>query len=114
MDDAAYESRRQPAATDRGPEDCIRCRYTPWARGLCASHYTAAWKAGTLTGKDGQQLGPGAPTACANCHEVKPIKSRGLCSRCHMAATRAGKLDELAAPSQRMRQEHTLEPAVAA
>ena len=82
---------------------CPRCELAPWARGLCAPHYTAAWKAGKLTGKDAKALGPTGPAECAHCHAVKRIKSRGLCSKCHMAATRAGVLDEVAAAPRRRR-----------
>ena len=85
--------------------DCPRCELTPWARGLCAPHYTAAWKAGKLADKDGNPLGPPPPAECTSCHEVKKLKSRGLCSRCHMAATRAGVLDEVAAEPKRRREE---------
>ncbi len=85
----------------RVPDDCAECLSKPWARGMCPRHYIGAWKAGKLTDKDGNQLGPPPPAECANCHEIKRIKARGLCSRCHMAATRAGTLDQVALASRR-------------
>lgn len=103
MDDAAYEPVQRP-----DPPICGPCKLFPWARGLCAKHYTAEWKAGKLTSEDGEPLGgPPPPAECTNCRQIKKIKSRGLCSRCHNAATRAGTLDEVAAPTQRQRRDDT-------
>ena len=87
-------------------DNCPRCEFAPWSRGRCARHYTEAWKAGELTDKHGTRLGPLEPAECNVCHETKRIKSRGLCSRCHMAATRLGTLEAVADPPRRVRREH--------